>query len=223
MWPRKNRCPNCNAPRAEGSTVCTYCELGAPGAPGSASANGSGRRFSFRSVTRIGLGLVTLLCCAPLSVVVALQETVYAIKMEAPQYSAQPIPTEQRPTEPLTPMQVFLDMRDTDDRSLGQRKQGWREKLEGRWVSWKGRVEEIRPYDAFASELVIRPEADQKFTVEVNFDPLHNARLKQLQVGQEVHVSGRLWGYYFMNDTVRLSEGALVDPPAPSQVQEQPQ
>jgi hypothetical protein len=155
-------------------------------------------------------------------VFVALSETVYLIKLDTPKYSAQPIPIDQRSAEPFTAMQVFLELRDAEDRPLALRKQAWREKFEGRWVSWKGRVEEVLPYDTFASELVLKPEADQQFKVRVYFDPLHNARLKQLQVGQEAQVSGKLWGYEFIGNTVRLSEGALVEEKAPSQVQEQP-
>ncbi len=219
---RKHRCPNCNAPLAEGTSSCTYCDVGAAGVHGTASSKDASRRFSFRSSVKIGLGLLSLLCCAPLSVFITLSETVYSVEMEAPKYSAQPPAVDQRSAEPLTAMQVFMEVRDTDDRSLAQRKQAWREKLEGRWVSWKGRVEDVRPYDAFASELVLRPEADQEFKVRVYFDPLHNGRLKQLQVGQEAQVSGKLWGYEFIGNTVNLAEGALVQESAPSQVQEQP-
>jgi hypothetical protein len=207
---------------AEGASFCDYCDLNPQGAPRSAPAKDSPRRFSGRSVIKIGLGLVSLMCCAPMGIFGTLYETVYAIRMDAPKYSAHPPSVDQRPTEAIAAMQVFLDMRDTSERSLAQRKQEWRAKYEGRWVSWKGSVEEIHPYDGFASELVLRPEEGQQFQVQVNFDPLYNARLNQLRKGQEVHVSGRLWGYYFMGDLVRLSEGALVDQEVPGQVQERP-
>jgi hypothetical protein len=165
---------------------------------------------------------VSLTCCGPLALFGTLYETVYAVHMEAPKYSPQPPPAEQRRAEAIEAMQVFLDVRDTGGRSLAQGKQAWREKYEGRWVSWSGIVEEIRSYDSFASELILLPVEGQKLKVEVNFDPLHNARLNKLRKGQEVRVSGRLWGYYFMVDTVRLSEGALAEPEAPGQVQERP-
>jgi hypothetical protein len=221
MQTRKNRCAHCNAPLAAGTSFCDYCDLNPQGAPRAAPTQDT-RRFSFRSFLKLGLGAVCLFCCAPVGIIGTLHETVYAIEMEAPKYSARPPPLDQRPSEALTPMQVFLDMRDTSERSLAQRKQDWRQKYEGRWVSWKGVVEEIRPFDGFASELVLRPEEGQAFQVEVNFDPLHNVRLNQLRKGQEVHVSGKLWGYYFMGDTVRLSEGALLSPAAPGQAQQPP-
>jgi hypothetical protein len=225
MSTRKNRCANCNAPLVEGTSFCDYCDLGPKGVPRarptgpSASAS---RRSTGRSVIKLGLGLVSLTCCGPLGLFGTLHETVYAIRMDAPKYSAQPPSAEQRPAEAIESMQVFLDMRDAADRSLEQRKQEWREKYEGHWVSWQGVVEEIQPYDDLASELVLRPLEGQSFKVQVNFDPLHNVRLNQLRQGQEVRVSGRLWGYYFMDDTVRLSEGALVDQEASGQVQERP-
>ncbi|WP_375764754.1 hypothetical protein NR798_23845 [Archangium gephyra] len=219
---QKNRCAHCNAPLAEGTSFCEYCDLNRQGASRAASAKPP-RRFAGRSILKMGLGVVGLTCCAPTGILVTLYEKVYAIQLDAPKYSARPPPLAQRPTEPIAAMNVFLDMRDASDRSLSQRKQEWREKYEGRWVSWKGTVEELHPYDAFASELVLRPEPGQEFKVQVNFDPLHNVRLNQLQTGQQVHVSGRLWGYYFMGDTVRLSEGALVEQDVPGQAQEHPQ
>jgi hypothetical protein len=213
----KNRCPNCNAPLAEGTSLCEYCGPGS-GAPAKDTRGPS----TGRSLLKIALGVVGLTCLGPLGLFGTLYETVYAIKMEAPKYSAQPPSAEQRPAEPIESMQVFLDMRDAADRSLEQRKREWREKYEGRWVSWKGVVEEVIPYDTMASELVLRPLGEHNYKVQVNFDPLQNSRLNQLRPGQEVRVSGRLWGYYFMDDTVRLSEGALLGQEAPAQVQERP-
>lgn len=222
MRMRQNRCANCNAPLAEGTSFCDYCDLNRKGASRSAPAKATPRWFSGRSVLKL-LGLASLVCCGPMAIFATLNETVYSIHMDAPKYSVRPPSVDQRSPEAIAAMQVFLDMRDASDRSLARRKQEWREKYEGRWVSWTGVVAEVRPYDGFASELVLRPGGeDPKLKVEVNFDPLHNARLKQLHQGQEVHVSGRLWGYYFMSDTVRLSEGALVDPDARGQAQEHP-
>ncbi len=218
MQTRKNRCAHCNAPLAEGTSFCDYCDLNRKGASRSAPAQAPGRS-TFRTVLKVGVGLVSLACCGPVGLIGTLYEVVYAIKLDSPKYSAQPPSAEQRRAESIEPMQVFLTMRDAEDRSLAQRKQEWREKYEGRWVSWTGTVEEVLPYDTMASELVLRPAGDSKLQIQVNFDPLHNARLNQLQKGQQVHVSGRLWGYYFMSDIVRLSEGALVEPRAPAQVQ----
>lgn len=224
-----NRCAHCNAPLAEGTSGCDYCGVGSRGAPrvgqtaSPAPAKDARRRSTAGSVIKIVLGTVSLTCCGPLGLFGVFYETVYAVRMEAPKYSARPPPLEQRPAEALEPLQVFLDMRDTEDRSLSQRKQEWREKYEGRWVSWKAIVEETHLYDStYASELRLKPVGGQDFEIQVNLDPLHNARLKELRKGQEVRVSGRLWGYYFIPDMIRLSEGALVDADVPAQVQDQP-
>jgi hypothetical protein len=180
------------------------------------------RRFTLRTLAKLSLGFVFVTCCAPMGIIGTLYATVYAIEMDAPKYSVQPLPVGQRPSEGLTPMQVYMDLRDTEDRSLKERKTVWREKYEGRWVSWKGTVAEVRIFDNLASELDLHSEAGEKFPVQVNFDPLHNARLQELRKGQEVQVSGRLWGYYFMGDTARLSEGVLLDPEVKGQAQEPP-
>ncbi|ATB32385.1 hypothetical protein MEBOL_005862 [Melittangium boletus DSM 14713] len=222
MQMRKNRCANCNAPLAAGTSFCHYCEPDRLGESRSASEKEAPRRFSGRTLLKSALGLVSLMCCAPLGVFGTLHETRYAIRMDAPKYSARPPPVAQRPAEDIAAMQVFMDMRDAGDRSLAQRKQEWREKYEGHWVSWKGRVEEVHANEGIASQLVLRPEEGQTLKVQVNFDPLYNAQLEQLREGQGVHVSGRLWGYYFLGDTVRLSEGMLLEPAAPRQVQTSP-
>jgi hypothetical protein len=223
MSSRKNRCPNCNAPRKEGTTFCGYCDLtpeGSARAESSGPAQGAGRRFTASFVIKLSLGLTSLMCCGPIGVYGTLYETVYSVNMEAPKYSAQPPPAEQRRPEAIEVMPLYLEVRNTSDRPLAQSKQTWKEKYEGRWVSWTGTVEEVRPYDSMASELVLVPVAGQELKVQANFDPLHNPQLEKLRPGQEVRVSGRLWGYYFMTDIVRLSEGALVEPEAPAQAQD---
>ncbi len=153
-----------------------------------------------------------------------LYETVYAIRMETPKYSARPPPVAQRRAEPIEPLQVYQDMRDAGERSLSQRKQEWREKYEGRWVSWTGLMEETVSVGApYASELKLRPVGGQDFEIQVNMDPLLDERLKALRKGQEVRVSGMLWGYYFMPDIIRLSDGALVEVDVPpAQVEDGP-
>lgn len=223
-----NRCAHCNAPLAEGTSGCDYCGVGSRGAPRAGQPAESApakdaRRFTVSRVLKLVLGTVSLTCCGPFGIFGVFYETVYAVRMEAPKFSARPLPLEQRPAEALEPLQVFMDLRDTDDRSLSQRKQEWREKYEGRWVSWKAIVEETLLYDdTYASELRLRPAGGQDFEIQVHLDPLHNGRLKELRKGQEVRVSGRLWGYYFISDMIRLSEGALVDVEVPAQVQDRP-
>jgi hypothetical protein len=222
-----NRCAHCNAPLPEGISGCDYCGVGArvappAGPPVPPAPVKDARRSKVGTVLKIAVGTVSLTCCGPLGIFGAFYETVYAVRMEAPKYSARPPPVEQRPVEAIEPMQVFLDMRDTEDRPVAQRKQEWRERYEGRWVSWKGIVDETLVYDTMTSELRLRPLGGQEFGVQVYLDPLHNERLKQLRKGQEVRVSGRLWGYYFIPNTARLSEGALVDANVPAQVQDLP-
>jgi hypothetical protein len=162
----------------------------------------------------VGLAFVGLV-----GVSVVLHETVYAIRMDVPRYSANPLQPGQRPHEAIEAAQVVLDMRDTPDRTLEQRKQAWREKYEGHWVSWKGTVDKVYPG---IGRLQLLSAGDQRFQLEVDFDPIHAARLEKLQKGQEVRVSGMLWGYYFNLDTFRLAEGALVDELAPGHVQDGP-
>ena len=219
---QKNRCAHCNAPLAEGTTFCEYCDLSRKGALRSASAKATGR-LSKRGLVKLGLGVVSLTCCLPTGIFVTLSETVYAVAMDAPKFSGRPLAVGERPNEPLAAMDLFMDMRDAADRPLSQRKQEWQAKYEGRWVSWTGSVESIHIYNSLASELVLQPVQGQKFKVEVNFDPIYNDRLKALHEGQDVRVSGKLWGYSFMNDTVRLSDGALAQQDAQGQAQQHSQ
>ncbi|WP_257446652.1 hypothetical protein [Archangium lipolyticum] len=244
----KSRCTNCNAPLVEGTIYCDHCDLGPggvarppPPAPSAVTKAASGGvtfiiglvLFLSRQLwrlavwlvppwsrgTKIALGIVGLTCVGFVGVGVVLHETVYSIRMDAPRYSANPLPPGQRPLEAIEPAKVVLDMRDTPDRTLEQRKQLWREKYEGHWVSWKGTVDTVYPS---IGRLQLLPVGDLRFQLEVDFDPIHQARLEKLQKGQEVRVSGMLWGYYFNIDTLRLSEGALVDESVPGLVKEGP-
>jgi hypothetical protein len=244
----KSRCTNCNAPLVEGTTFCNYCDLGPGGAarppppePSAVTeAASSGVTFliglmlllsrqlmrlvvflvpPWSRKTKIALGLVGLSCVGSMGVSVVLNETMYSVQMDAPRYSANPLPPEQRPIEAIEARQVVLDLRSTPDRTLEQRKQAWREKYQGHWVSWEGTVDSVWPS---IGRLQLLTLGEQHYQLEVDFDPIHAPRLEKLQKGQEVRVSGMLWGYSFLVDTLQLSEGALVDEIPPGHVTDGP-
>ncbi|MDY7225673.1 hypothetical protein [Hyalangium rubrum] len=244
----KSRCTHCNAPLAEGTTFCAYCDLGpggvarppppAPSAVTEAASSGVTFLiglvlFLFRQLvrlvvwlvppwsrkTKIALGVVGLVFVGFVAVVLVLNATVYSIHMDAPRYSANPLPPRQRPIESFNVAQVVLDMRDTPDRTLDQRKQAWREKYEGRWVSWKGTVDTVYPNIGHLKLLTVD---DPRIQLEVKFDPIHAPQLEKLQEGQEARVSGMLWGYDFTLNMPQLSEGALVGERAPGHVMDVP-
>lgn len=212
---REIRCAHCNAPLREGASGCVYCGAGTQTA--AAAARSAQTRSTLKRVLKALLASTLLLCCAPFSLYGALYETVFAVRMEAPKYSAHPPPPAQRRAEALEPTQVFVDMRDTDGRSLAERKQEWRSKYEGRWVSWTGRVKEVHVYGNQANELRLLPVEGSAQEVEVFLDPLLGRQLSAVQPDQRVRVSGKLWGYYFLPDTIRLSDGAILEeaPSAP--------
>lgn len=136
-------------------------------------------------------------------------ETVYAIKSEtepfvpdAPEWSA-------RRHEPIDHGIVFTEMRDEGGRNRDELRRVWADRYEGRWVKWTLRIEQKNIYTTMASELLLAPESGA-YDVEVFFDPAKNAQLEALVTGNEVTVSGRLWGYYWLTDRIRLADGELA-------------
>jgi hypothetical protein len=169
--------------------------------------------------TKIALGVVGLACVGFVTVVLVVGATVYSIEMDAPRYSANALPPGKRPIEPTSVTQVVLDLRATPDRTIEQRKQAWREKYEGHWVSWKGTVDTAY---ANTGHLLLLSVDDPRIALDVQVDPLHAAWMEKLQDGQTVHVSGMLWGYDFTLNRPMLADGALVEELAPGQAQDGP-
>lgn len=232
----------------DGATFCDYCNLSPAGSarppppPPSAvkEAASSGGLFLIGLVlvlsrqlwrvvvwlvppwsrkTQIILGVGVVACASLVGVLVGLEKAVYGVEMDGRQHRATSLPAAQRSIEPIQTTQVILDMRDTADRTLEQRKQAWREKYEGRWVSWTGTVYWVSPS---INLLQLHTVDAEPLLLSVDFAPIHTARMEKLQKGQQVRVSGMLWGYSFMTDTIRLSDGALVDELAPGQAQGEP-
>ena len=209
----ENRCALCNAPLRDGATGCEYCggrTRGGSGASGAKAKNDAPRRFSPGRILTFILGGVGLLCCTPCGLFGALYETVYAVRMETPKYDPHAVPHEQRRAEPIEPVQVFREMADAGGHSLDHRKQEWRAKYQGRWVTWTGRVKDTLILEKGNSELRLRPVAGTEYEVQVFLGPYQNEALRSLRKDQEVRVSGMLWGYYFIGDTVRLADGVLM-------------
>jgi hypothetical protein len=106
---------------------------------------------------------------------------------------------------PLSPEQVYADMRDTSARSFSERKAWWRERYAGRWVSWRG---------VFQGSSLTRDEVALKFGAvnnpNLNFTLFYGSRsYPSLQSGQEVVVSGELWGFYFLPESIVLTSPRL--------------
>ena len=136
-------------------------------------------------------------------------ETVYAVKSEtedfmpdAPEWSA-------RHHEPIDHGIVFTEMRDEGGRDHDELRRRWDERFEGRWVRWTARLKQKNIYTTMASELILAPESGA-YDIKVFFDPAKNARLEALVTGNEVTVSGRLWGYYWLTDRISLADGELA-------------
>jgi hypothetical protein len=136
-------------------------------------------------------------------------ETVYAVKSQASKFSASAPALEQRRAEPIDSKQVYVDLRDAEKRSLGLRKNTFKQKYEGHWVTWEGTVEKVSTYTSLSGELHLKP-AEGNFIMEFFFDPLSNARFSALAAGDHARVSAKLWGYYFIGDRILLSDAALV-------------
>lgn len=140
-----------------------------------------------------------------------LYETVYSVRMDTPKYTSNPLEYSKRPTQSITPEQVFIDMRDTPDRSLALRKAEWVEKYQGRWIQWEGEVTSIQAFENTTNQMTLKPDMSQSLEVQGYFDPLNYSELNLIEVGDIVKISGVLWGYYFLGDMIRLADGHLVN------------
>ncbi|MCL4234751.1 MAG: zinc-ribbon domain-containing protein [Deltaproteobacteria bacterium] len=136
-------------------------------------------------------------------------ETVYAIKSVTEPYAPDAPDWGARRHEPIDHGIVFTDIRDDGGRDRDELRRLWDERYEGRWVRWALRIKQKNIYTTMASELVLSPESEA-YEVEVFFDPAKNAALEALVVGDEVTVSGRLWGYYWLTNRMRLADGELA-------------
>ncbi len=136
-------------------------------------------------------------------------ETKYAVRDESPKIAAKPIPLAQRRTENIDPAQIYRDLRGESGRSLEERKKTWVKQYRGRWVEWSGEATSVNIYTTQESEIRIKP-ASEAFSAEAFFDPLHNDQLKDIAIGDQVRINGRLWGYYFLPNTIRLADGVVV-------------
>lgn len=139
-----------------------------------------------------------------------LSETTYAVKSSTTKFEPQPVAESDRAYEEITAQDVFNDMRQEGNRTLPDLRARWSERFEGRWVKWTAPVKQVDIYTTMASELRLSPDASEVYDIEIFFDPIHNPELEALAPGMTATVSGRLWGYYFLTDRVRLADGMLL-------------
>ncbi len=137
-------------------------------------------------------------------------ETIYAVRMDAPKYSTNSLKYSARPTQNISPEEIYKEMRASTEKSISLRKSQWMEKFQGRWVEWEGEVLSIQADNSQTNQVTIKTQLDQPFEIQIYFDPLSYPRLNQVLAGDTVIISGQLWGYYFLSDMIRISEGHLV-------------
>lgn len=116
----------------------------------------------------------------------------------------------QRQVQPLDPGTVYAALAALADQPPPARELVWREAYAGKWVRWEGKVAKTNIYTSMPSELDLDIDQSALFTVTVYFDPEQNQRLKELAVGQDIAISGRLWGYGYLFDDLYLADGAIV-------------
>jgi hypothetical protein len=130
--------------------------------------------------------------------------------MDEPKYTSPAVALDERKAEDFDAGTVYQDLRSTDGRSLSDRKQIWLEKYEGRWVLWEGEVTYYYLSEESASKVTVQTKSGDPYSIEVYFDPLENGSIEPIENGDRVTVSGKLWGYYFLDDTIRLADGLVV-------------
>lgn len=157
---------------------------------------------------------VTIILCLPIIIIGTyggLYETVFAVRSDLPKFSSEPLPVDQRKTEDISSVQIFEDMKKSEMGTLDHRRKTWKEKYEDRWILWEGQIESIHVYsDSDESRLVILPDDNAGYSIEVFFDPANNSALEKLSTGDRVRVSGRIWGYYFIDNIIRLAQGTVL-------------
>ena len=137
-------------------------------------------------------------------------ETHYALRMQTAKYSDNPPAAQDRAIQDIHPEAIYKDLRDSDGKTMDERQRAWRENYQGLWVQWEGTVTAVLTYTSSASELKMESEIDAPYSIEVYFDPTRNKELEKIAVDDNAKVSGMLWGYYLLSDTIRLADGVLL-------------
>lgn len=158
--------------------------------------------------------IVTILLVLPAIIVGVyggIYESIYAIRSDLPKYSSEPLPIEERKDEKISASQVFKDLKKDDSRPLDVRKKAWAEKYVDMWVVWEGQIESIHILsDSGGSWIDMLIDKDAEYSIEIFFNPSQNGSLEKIKKGDYVRISGRLWGYYFIDNIIRLAEGMVL-------------
>jgi len=137
-------------------------------------------------------------------------DAVYLVHADTPKFSAEPLPTQNRPAEQIEAADIYRQMRNLEGQELEKRKQLWIKTYQGRWVQWEGEVEQRYTYTSSPSKLIIRPEKKTPYRIEAFFDPIYNKKLDQIDRKDRVTISGMLWGYDISGDDVMLADSAIM-------------
>lgn len=139
-----------------------------------------------------------------------LNEAIYNEHLDTPKYTENQPPRGVRPTLDAEPVEIYKTLRKATGLSISERKKRFLSEYAGKWITWRGKIDEIYIYDSIASNLKLQPEETKTYDIKSYFDPLRNDQLEALQEGDIVTVNGMIWGYYFMSNTIRLADSSIL-------------